>query len=143
MSDTNLDDILDSSIDDLADMPEFAIYPAGVHRVLLKLESKEVNKHPAIEAKMVAIETVELADASDTPLADGAEGSSLYMLDNEFGQGKFKVLAKELAAALGVSKISEVIEATAGGIEVVVVTKVRHNKDKTQSYTEITKVSLA
>jgi hypothetical protein len=139
MSDA-LDTLLDSSIDDLADMPEFAVYPNGVHRVIINWEKKEVNGHPSMELKMKAIETVELANpASDTPLAAGTEASVLFMLDNEFGQGSFKTIIKELAAATGTAKISEAVEAS-NGMEVQVVCKVRQNKDKTQSYTGVTKV---
>lgn len=138
----DLDSILDSSIDDLADLPEFAVYPNGVHRVLIDWESKEVNKHPCMELKMKAVETVELANpAEDTPLTAGAESSVLFMLDNEFGQGKFKTLIKQFAAATGTSKISEAVEASKG-MEVQVVCKIRQNKDKSQSYTDVTKVII-
>ncbi len=136
----DLDSILDSSIDDLADLPEFAVFPNGVHRVIINFEQKEVNKHPSIELQMKAIETVELANpAADTPLVAGAESSVLFMLDNEFGQGKFKTIVKTLATALGTSTIKDTVE-SAAGMEVQVVCKVRQNKDKTQSYTDVTKV---
>ena len=140
MSDINLDSILDSSIDDLADLPEFQVYPNGSHKVIVSFESKEVNKHPCVEMKMKAVETIELANpASDTPLEPGTESSVLFMLDNEFGQGKFKTIMKTFAEATGTQKISEAMEA-AQGMEVTVICKVRQNKDKTQSYTDVTKV---
>ncbi len=140
MSNFTLDDILDSSIEDLADLPEFAVFPNGVHRVIISFEQKEVNKHPSVELKMKAVETVELANpATDTPLTAGAESSVLFMLDNEFGQGKFKQIAKVLAATLNTSTLKDTIE-QAAGMEVQVVCKVRQNKDKTQSYTDVTKV---
>ena len=136
----DLDSILDSSIDDLADLPEFQVFPNGVHRVIINWESKEVNKHPCMELKMKAVETVELANpAADSPLSAGTESSVLFMLDNEFGQGKFKGIIKQLAQATGSSKISEAVEAS-NGMEVQVVCKVRQNKDKSQSYTDVTKV---
>jgi len=142
MSEINLDSILDSSIDDLADLPEFAVFPNGVHKVIIDFESKEVNKHPCVEMKMKAIETIELANpAADTPLEAGAESSVLFMLDNEFGQGKFKAIVKTLAGALGTNKISETVEA-AKGMEVQAVCKVRQNKDKTQSYTDVSKIIM-
>ena len=137
-----LDSILDSSINDLADLPEFQVFPNGVHRVLISFETKEVNKHPCVELKMKAIETVELANPSeDQPLAAGTESGVLFMLDNEFGQGKFKSIVKQIAAVTGTSSIKETIEA-ANGMEVQVVCKVRQNKDKTQSYTDVTKVII-
>jgi hypothetical protein len=138
----DLDSILDSSIDDLADLPEFAVFPNGAHKVLIQWESKEVNKHPCMELKMKAVETVELSNpAEDKPLVAGAESSVLFMLDNEFGQGKFKTIIKALAEATGSNKISEAVEAS-NGMEVTVICKVRQNKDKTQSYTDVTKITV-
>ena len=125
MSEMNLDALLDSSIDDLADLPEFGVFPSGVHAVTINWESKEVNKHPCMELKMKLRETMELSNpAEDTAPAPGMEASCLFMLDNEFGQGNFKSVIKELATATGTSKISEAVEASQGmEVQVVVATK--------------------
>lgn len=141
--DTNvdLDSLLDVSLDDLADLPEFKVFPAGAHRCMLTLEKKVINKHPAVEAKLKYIENMEMSDPTSEVPEAGTESSVAYMLDNEFGQGNFKKLVVPLAQHLGVSRVPEVIEGTQGGIEVVVVTKTRQNKDKTQTYLDI--VSLA
>lgn len=127
----DLDSILDSSIDDLADLPEFGIYPSGAHRVIINWESKEVNKHPSMELKMKLVETVELTNpAEDQPVVAGTESSSLFMLDNEFGQGAFKKIMKTLAEACGTQKISETVDASQGmEVTVIVVTK-PDKKDK-------------
>lgn len=134
-----LSSLLDANLDDLADLPEFGVYPPGSHKVTIKWEQKEVNAHPCVELQMTAIETEELSNPEDTPLAPGAQGSVLYMLDNEFGQGNLKKVVKPLAEALGVSSLREIL-AQSSGMEVSVITKVRQNKDKTQSYTDVTKV---
>lgn len=134
-----LNDLLDANLDDLADLPEFGVFPAGVHKVVISWEQKTVNNHPSIELKMKAIETEELSNPEDTPLTAGAEGSVLFMLDNEFGQGKLKQIIKPLAGATGQGQLRGIIEAS-NGMEVSVVTKVRQNKDKTQSYTEVSKI---
>jgi hypothetical protein len=136
----NLDSLLDATLDDLADLPEFAPYPAGAHKVIIELESKEVNKHPSIELKLKAIETLELADPTNShPLAAGAESSVLFMLDNEFAQGSMKKVLRPLQEHLGVSSLRDII-AQSKGMEVTVVTNVRWNKDKTQAYTNVTKI---
>lgn len=140
-SNVNIDSLLDSTIDDLADLPEFAIFPNGVHKVVVKWESKEVNKHPCIELKMIAVETMELANAADIPLVAGTESSVLFMLDNEFGQGKIKALMQTFAGACGTKSIRETMEAS-NGMEVQVVTKMRQNKEKTQWYTDVTKIII-
>jgi hypothetical protein len=138
----NLDSLLDATLDDLADLPEFAPYPAGAHKVTIELESKEVNKHPSIELKLKAIETLELADPTNSqPLAAGAESGVLFMLDNEFAQGNMKKVLRPLQEHLGVSSLRDIITQSKG-MEVTVVTNVRWNKDKTQAYTNVTKIII-
>lgn len=140
--DQNQSSLLDMDLDDLADLPEFKVFPAGAHRCVISWESKEVNNHPCQELKMKAQETVELSDVSDTPLSAGDEGTILFMLDNEFGLGKFKAAMKPLATHFGVSKISEVIEASQGA-EVLVVTKLRKNKDNPdQKYIDLVSLEV-
>ena len=137
----NLDNLLDATLDDLEDLPEFKPFPVGTHRVTITLTKKEINKHPAFELKMKAIETIELANSEDQPLSEGATDSVSYMLDNEWGRGAFKKIMTPLGQHFGISRISEVIEA-AQGAEVVVVTKQRPNKEKTKSYTDIVELMV-
>jgi len=142
MTDMNIDSLLDSSIDDLADLPEFAVYPAGVHRVIISFAEKVVNNHPSVEMGMKCVETIELSDPTkDEPLVPGTESSVLYMLDNEFSQGKFKKIMQVLAASCGTASIRDTMEA-AQGMEVEAVCKPRQNKEKTQSYTEVIKLMV-
>jgi hypothetical protein len=135
-----IDDILDGTLDDLADAPEFKPFPNGAHKASIYFERKEVNKHPCVEVKLKAIETLELVDPEkDTPLVKGAEASVLYMLDNDMGQGKFKELMKTFSAHFGNKKLSELMK-EAQGAEVAVVTSQRPNKDKTAVYMDITNI---
>lgn len=138
----NIDSLLDGTLDDLADLPEFRPYPAGTHRVNIKFEQKVVNKHPGFEMKMKAIETIELpAGSSEEPLAAGAETSILFLLDNEIGQGQFKKVLMSLANHYGAKSNRELIS-DAQGAECLVVTKQRQNKDKTQTYTDIVELQV-
>lgn len=132
---SDLDSLLDSQLDDLADMPEFKIYPAGAHRVIFNWESKEINKKPAVEFKFRAVETMELVDPNkDAPLAQGDECNVLLILKNndgaknEFSEGTLKMVAKELQTSFGGSSIKETLD-NAKDAEVVIVTKVRENKN--------------
>lgn len=137
---STLSDLLDSEIDDLADLPEFKVFPPGVHKVKIKWEEKEVNDNETVELQMSAIETIELANPEDTPLAPGDEASVLFMLTNEFAQGAFKKILKVLAPMCGTKGIKETMEASSG-MEIDVVTKVRTAKsDKTKQYTDIVKI---
>ena len=138
----NIDTLLDGTLNDLADLPEFRPFPVGSHRATIKLESKKINNHPSIEVKLIAIETLELpAGSQETPLEKGAEGSVLYMLDNEIGQGKFKNLMATVAEKFGAKTNRELI-ADLQGCEVAVVTTLRMNKEKTKSYMDIVELVI-
>lgn len=128
------DDILDQNLEDLQDLPAFEVPPAGAYNATIKgAEEKDINDHPAVEVKFVLNEVMELANPEDTPPAAGTETSIIYMMDNEFGVGNFKELLKPIAAATGISKTRELVDAMKG-MQVLLVTKVRQNKDKTQNY---------
>lgn len=146
MSNTNnstvdLDKLFDMTLDDLADLPEFLVFPAGAHRVTIDIERKVVNNHPSAELKMKLIETLEMADSTAPVLAAGTESSVLYMMDNEFGQGKFKAMIKPIMAHFATASVLEAI-GQSKDLEVVVVTKVRTNKEKAVDYTEIVSLTV-
>lgn len=143
----DIDAMLDGTLDDLADMPEFKPYPVGTHAVVLTIVDKtapkdRVNNHPGFEVKMKAVETLELANSDDTPLVAGAETSVLYVLDNPIGQGSFKKLLASAAEHFGAKSNRELI-ADLQGATVAVVTRQRQNKEKTQTYTDIVEMKVA
>lgn len=138
----NIDSILAVSLDDLPDLPEFKVYPAGAHRVTISWEKKQIGEHPAVELKTKMIETVELTDpAKDTPVDAGTESSVAYMLDNEFGLGKFKEIMKPLAVHYGTTDLSKILEES-NNAECLIVTKLRPNKEKTATYMDITSLQV-
>ena len=139
MSENNsaLDSLLDSKLDDLADLPEFKVFPPGAHRVIISFSTKEINKHPAVEMKMKLVETVELAEPTDVPVAAGTETSVAFMLDNEFGQGALKEVCNPLAKHFGTDDLRSTFEAALGA-EVTVVTKLRADKnDADKKYLQV------
>ena len=126
----DFDSLLDADLNDLADLPEFADFPAGVHRCTVDITKKEINGKPMMEVKLTGIETVELAKPEeDKPISVGQTSSSLYDLTNEFAQGAFKNLIKPLAGALGVTSIREIVEQS-NGYELEAVTAFRKGKAK-------------
>lgn len=137
----NIDSLLDGTLDDLADAPEFKPFPAGTHKVNIQIAQKMIGKHPAFEISMTAVETLELSNPSDEPLKQGATTSVAYMMDIEIGQGNFKKILSSLASHYG-AKSNRLLIEEAQGAEVLVVTKVRANKDKTQSYTDIVELQV-
>jgi len=145
-NDFDVNSLLDGTLDDLADMPEFKPFPPGTHAVILTLVDKTskkdaINGHPAFEVKMKAVETIELANSDDQPLKAGDETSVLYMLDNELGQGSFKNLLKAAAEQFGAKSNRELI-GDLQGATVAVVTRQRANKEKTKMYTDIVEMKV-
>jgi hypothetical protein len=147
MSDPTLDSLLETTLDDLADLPTFEPYPAGAHRVTISFEEKVINKKPAVELKLVGISTEELSDTTDTPIVQGQETQVLYILTkddgskNEVSQGKLKEVLKPLAEATGESNMRAIMSA-AKGMEVLVVTKKRHNKQNDTYNTDVVKLAV-
>jgi hypothetical protein len=142
-SDFNMDSLLDGTLDDLADMPEFKPFPAGTHRVTVHFEQKVVNNFPGFEIKLKALETVELpAGSTAEPVAKGAETSVFYFFKHtnpitaELGQGKFKEVMKSLATHFGPHTNRELLE-SAQGAEVIVVTDQRKGKQVGQIFTDL------
>lgn len=134
---SDIDALLDSTLDDLEDLPEFKPFPSGAHQVLVTLSMKEVNGSQCVEMEMKAIATLELADPSDEPLKEGDTANVLFMLDNEFGRGALKNIATPIGEALGTGVIREVIE-QANDIECVVETSLRKDKkDPDRFYTNV------
>jgi hypothetical protein len=146
MSEFNIESLLEGTLDELADAPTFEPFHVGAHRVSIHFEGTDgklvINKHPAIKIKMKLINTEELANPQDDkPQVPGSEAEVLYMLDNDMGQGSLKKVAAVLQEHLGTKSLKETLEA-AKGLECLVMTAIRTNKDKTQKYTDIKEISV-
>lgn len=120
--------LLDATLDDLADAPEFAPFHPGLHEVELGFETKVVNKHPSVSMKMKLLNTIELADSNLEPQKPGSETNVLFMLDNEMGQGNLKKILTVLKAHFGTSTNRETMDKAQGAV-VKVLTK-QQKKDK-------------
>lgn len=154
----DLDSILDSTLDDLADIPEFKPFPAGAHKCIINWEFKEIAKQMCPELKLTAIETMELSNpgtvnadgsiAGDQPVKQGDTCAQAFVFKkkdgtkNEISEGQFKNIMKALSTALGTSVNREIIEQSQG-MEVVAVTAVRtddSDKDNVKHYLQIKNV---
>jgi len=125
-----IEDLMDSSIDDLEELPPFIVPPVGYYKLAVSLSRKSVNDKPCIEAAFVVRETLELKNPSEAPCEAGTKFSQLFTMDNEWGQKGFKSFLKGLIDPLGLSgkKVSEVIEAVQN-VEVAATVKQRKDKN--------------
>ena len=140
---TSIDDLLDCTLDDLEDLPEFKPFPVGAHKVLITLELKTINNKQCVELDMRAVETLELVKpAEDEPIKEGDSTSTAYFMDNEFGRGALKKVSIPLAEALGTGTIRELIDACKD-VECIVITTLRKDKnDPDKFYTNIKELSV-
>lgn len=151
----SMDDLLDGTLDDLADMPEFKPFAPGAHKLKLNFLQKTINELPSIELKLTMIESVELSNPDDTPPAIGDTTNILYMMKtkgddgklvrNELAEGQFKELLAQLAPAFPEAKSNRDIMTAAEGYEVLGVTSIRTNKkDKNniKYYTTLESVAI-
>lgn len=139
---SEIDNLLDSTLDDLDDLPEFKNFNPGVHRVLATFTIKEVNKKDVIELSLKGLETLELTNPTDDPIKEGDSCSMIFMLDNEFGVGNFKRLATPIAAALGTTTNRETVE-QCNDVECLIVTSLRADKnDKDRFYLNVKELNV-
>jgi hypothetical protein len=131
MTDTN--DILDGTIDDLADLPSNAAFPAGCHlaTMFLSAPKPKPGKKQQVVAKFVYKSTEEMADATSEAPNPGDESTmfiSLFKKDgdkNEYGEGQLKQLLAPLVDAGLTGSKRELIDATKPGVDVRIVTGTR------------------
>lgn len=138
----DIDSLLDGTLDDLADVPEFKPFPVGAHRVTIvswtqkTMDDKKDSskKNVMMEMKLKAIETVETAAGSDEVCSPGQEENLSFFLVHhsspqamEIGQGSFKEIMKALATNFGAKSNRELI-ADSTGAEVLITTSLRKDK---------------
>ena len=139
---SELDDLLDSTLDDIEDLPEFKPFPAGAHHVKATFTMDEINKKPVIKLDLVLVETVEQADPSAEASKEGDSSGTMFMLDNKYGIGNFKKCAAPFAEALDLTTNREIIEGVKD-VECVVITSIRTDKnDPDKEYLNIKEIKI-
>lgn len=155
MTDQTLDDGLDIVLDDLADLPQNAPFPAGAHHALMFLY-KNAKKAGAFSAKFKYVATLEFSNPADAEAREDGyvppkeNDEAMIFINtikkdgtkNEFGQGQLKQLATPVAQMLGTGSVNEVIAATKNGIGVVIVTGVKPATAEYSAAMTISKISL-
>lgn len=142
---SELDNLLDSTLDDLEDLPSFKPFPIGAHKVLASFGTKDINGKPAVTLDFTLIETLELSDASvdaaDFPKA-GDTSNTMFMLDNEYGRGNLKKAAMPFGAALELSTIRDIVEGVKE-IECIILTGLRKDKnDPDKFYLDVKEIQI-
>lgn len=132
-------ELLDQSVEELADLEKFEPIPAGTHVCDLTWERKEINGHPAIIGKFKVQETLEMANSNEPVPEPGKTGDLAFILTrkdkdtqevvaNKVGQGQLKEILRVLKETFGGETPNEIIENTQGA-RVAATFKVRPSKD--------------
>lgn len=126
---SDLNNLLNVTLDDLADLPSFKPFAPGAHRVLATFGQKEVGGKVAVTLDFKLIETLELADPQDEMPKEGDTSNTMFMLDNEFGQGNLKKCATPFGVALNLSTLRDIVEQVKD-VECIIITSVRTDKNE-------------
>ena len=137
----DIDSLLDGTLDDLKDLPEFRPWPAGTYRFSFCLEHDKKEK-TIYYSRLKNLETIELTDTSEVPVEVGAEAGVRYDLTNEYGQGVFKKVLQTLAGHFGAKTNRELIEDAKASIEVLGVIKTNTNKKNGKVYNDIVEMQV-
>ena len=144
MAASGLAGLLAANLDDVADLPSFEVPPAGYYKLALDIEVKKINDKDAVVFKYTVLETLELADATQTPCEVGTKFDTAFMITNEIGLGKFKEAAKPVMEALGTTQFAEILGNQVRGMEVFATLKTRKDKnDPDKVYASVSNITPA
>ena len=133
---SNLDqafNLLDKSIDDIEDLPGFAVPTNGLYSLKFNTKLKEVNGKPCVEANFEVVAPVELDDPSteaDPANKPGTRFSMLFQIENEMAVGRLKELMAPASVHFGEGNMLSLCRDVCSH-ESLVVAKVTRRKDKT------------
>lgn len=124
----SIENILDATLDDLADVPSTKLFPNGAHKVALhfKLDLKKQS----VYMTMVYVHLLEMADPTAVAPELGDKNIVFMNLkkkdgtDNEYAQGALKEILKVLQPVFKGVSSKDTLE-KADGFEVAVSTKIR------------------
>ena len=140
---SNLDNLLDATLDDLEDLPTYNTYPPGAHKVTATLESKNVSGKDAIELSFKYLEPIELAGSDSVSPNAGDESSTLFFLDNEYGRGNLKEALKSFLEFAGEGSTNRQIIEAVTDVECVILTSYGKNKnDPDKPYLNVKEIQV-
>jgi len=137
-------EFLNGSLDDIEDLPAFAVFPSGAYVVHFPegLVKKKVNKKPAVELKCVCKEVKELSDPTSIEKAPKVndQGGFLFMVDNETGRGFLKLVLNAYGAKLQTKDVAAITSAVKG-TDALVIVKWSEDKSKGREYMNLVKIA--
>lgn len=135
MSEQNaqMSELLDETLDDLADLPSVAPFTAGAHKVQVNVYRKKDKdgksfRPGAYLVKFTHKEVLELSQPDATPPKAGDQAMlSIFTKKkdgtaNEIGQGQLKMILSPIGERLGMNSVNAILEALGEeGVEAAIV----------------------
>lgn len=139
--------LLDKSIDDIEDLPGFAVPPIGTYSLKMTCSVKDINNFANIESNFEVIEALELnnPEEADSPNAKpGTKFSVLSRIENDIAMGKFKEMVAPIAAHFGEKNVGKLVSEVIK--DLVIVGSVKHRKNKEDAdkpYGDVSNITVA
>lgn len=137
-----LSSLLDTVLDDIADLPSYENFAPGAYLVTINFEATMSKDKPIVKVTLTVQDTVELEDPTGTPPKTGDACIVRYDLTNEYGLMQLGAIGKVFAAYWNKERVSlaELVK-EADGATVLVITGVRvDKKDSSKQYMQIKKI---
>ncbi len=149
MSNKQLDmSLLDKSLDDIDDLPGFAVPSNGEYLLSISMAVKEVNDKAAVEASFEVIECLKKDNDADPDSKKGDKFSTLFFLEGEeasvkISLGKLKEMLMDVAEATGQSNLLVLVRDTLANAIVQATVKRRTDReDKEKFYATVKNMKL-
>lgn len=140
----DLDSLFSASLDDIADLASYETPPKGAYIAAVTTTSKEINNKPAVEAEFTIMETVELEDGADKPVANGTKFSTAFILGNAVSEGKLKQFLMPFASHFGSTNIGQLVRDEIKEVTISFTMKHRKDKeDKEKFYPDVRNITVA
>lgn len=136
--------LLDKSIDDIEDLAGFEVPVNGVYTLKFSTALKVVNDKDSVEANFEVIECIEQQDPNDAPTKSGTKFSVLFMLDNELGAGRLKMLLAPISEHFNERNLGTLVTETCKDLVIQAKVKRRADKnDKDKFYADVSNLVIA
>jgi hypothetical protein len=138
-----MDDLLDRSIDDLKDLPEFKVPDTGIYKLRVNCNAKYINEKPAIEMNFAVREIVELADSSIPEEArakpDDKFSIAFFLLDkdgneSEMGFGRLKQFTAPFSEHFGEKNVKAVCRNHIKDVDITAKVVKKQRKDDKEKF---------
>jgi hypothetical protein len=135
------DSILNTSIDEIDDLPDYANFPDGTHNALLTLEKKQMQDEPRMVLNLKYVSSITLVSLEEEAPKAGTIASTIYDVTHPLGGPAFKKAIGNVLTAMEIKNFGEALKQIQD-IPVVVTTKISTTKKAGETYKRMRIISM-